>query len=177
MRAFIAIELPNHIKEALGNIQKELTEALPRVKWVEPQNLHLTMIFLGNIDEAQADDARAAIAQCALQTKKIETKSADLGFFPGERNPRVLFAQLENEAEFIRLYRALCAELKIIPEKRFKAHVTLCRFKEGRKAGLTEKLPILTGCETFIADRLTLFKSTLTSRGPVYEKIFSTQII
>jgi len=177
MRAFIAVELPDYIKDVLGSIQKTLAPVLPHAKWVEPQNLHLTMIFLGAIDEVKADYTRAAIKQCALQAKKIETKLSGLGFFPNGRNPRVLFAQLENEEDFIRLYRALCAELKIIPEKRFKAHVTLCRFREGGKISLTGKLPVFVNGETFTANRLALFKSTLTPRGPIYEKMSAAQTI
>jgi 2'-5' RNA ligase len=177
MRAFIAIELPDHIKAALGNVQGEVVPVLPPAKWAKPQNLHLTMIFLGDINATQAEDARAAIAQCAIQTKKIQTKLTGFGYFPSEKNPRVFFTQLEHEEEFIRLHQALCAKLKIMPEKRFRAHITLCRFKKGEKANLMNKLPVLVKNETFTANRLTLFESTLTPDGPIYEKIFSEEII
>jgi len=177
MRAFIAIELPDQIKAWLGKVQNELGPALPPAKWVEPQNLHLTMLFLGDIDETKVNGTRAAIKQCALRAKKIETRLAGLGCFPDERNPQVLFAQLENEEEFIRLYQALCTELKIIPEKRFKAHITLCRFKAGEKTGFADELTALPESAIFTTDRLTLFKSTLSANGPAYETIFSTKII
>ncbi len=82
MRAFIAIDLPLDIKDAISKIQDKLKSALPKVNWVKPINLHLTLKFLGEISSKQLDDINQIIEETASQTNNFKIGFNTLGVFP-----------------------------------------------------------------------------------------------
>src|SRR5512134_624706 len=94
LRLFIAIALPDDIKARLAALQRELREGLGRssISWTRPENLHLTLRFLGDISSDRIDDLTAALAAAAASQAPLNLTVAGLGCFPSSRRPRILWA-------------------------------------------------------------------------------------
>ncbi|MFH0762716.1 MAG: RNA 2',3'-cyclic phosphodiesterase [Candidatus Omnitrophota bacterium] len=180
MRAFIAIELPEDILDALAELQEKLKSSGADIKWVAPENIHLTLKFLGEIDDKQL----AAIARILEETGKNNTaffiRLASLGVFPKADFPRVIWAGPgqgdEESKKLAAILEQESAGIGIPREKRpFSSHITI-----GRVRSLHNKDKLIQGLNNlegyfpekklqFQVDRITLFKSTLTPKGPVYK--------
>ncbi|MDD5348166.1 MAG: RNA 2',3'-cyclic phosphodiesterase [Candidatus Omnitrophica bacterium] len=182
MRAFIAIALPPEIKRYLAKVQEKLAAGNADVKWVEPDNIHLTLKFLGEIDEPAREKIRSTISDIARSVAPFSVRLASCGAFPRIESARVIWmgvGQGERELQSIAgLIEERMSQLGIAREDRpFSSHITLGRTRSGKNLkGLAALLKDL--CERqpdkiyeFQADRITLFKSTLTPRGPRYEII------
>lgn len=178
MRTFIAIELDKEIKKALSKIQDELKTTQADVKWVAPENIHLTLKFLGEIEENKIPKISQILKDISNQTKPFTIALSELGAFPGLKYPRVVWIGIaEGKAELLKLaelIEARLVQLKFPKEKRgFSAHFTLGRFRTGKnKDVLSQKLNTIKvpGLRQEIKS-IALFKSTLSPKGPLYDKI------
>jgi len=182
MRAFIAIELPEKIKDALARAQEELKKTGADVKWVQPQNIHLTLKFLGERDDKKIAQAQAALQEAADNNKTFKASISETGAFPDLNHPRVIWAGVGKGDQEIKQIAAQLEE-KIarigIPkeERPFSSHITIGRVKSGlNKEKLAEGLKrageILTKEKLeFEVRQVTLYKSTLTPKGHVYEAV------
>ena len=183
IRAFIAIELSEEVRAAIGEAQARLKRVPLSVKvtWVKPANLHLTLQFLGHVDEGKLDPIKAALAAVAGAHPAQEVTVAGAGAFPDLERARVLWVgcddadgRLKTLAEAVQ--RAMLP-LGFEPERRgFSAHLTLGRVKFPRPdAALTKALDSLK--DTFFGkmrvDALHLFESQLHPEGSVYSKLSS----
>src|SRR3989338_5878109 len=99
MRTFIAIELSEEIRNTLAQIQSHLKYAGADVKWVEKDNIHLTLKFLGEISEEKAKQVTATLDDIAKETKPFEISLKDLGAFPAIDHPRVIWVGLDKGAK------------------------------------------------------------------------------
>ncbi len=172
-RCFIAIELPEDIKKELTLLQKECAHENVFVgKYVEPENLHLTLAFLGNV-------ASQTLAQIRNELKKISFKPfelmlAEIGFFTPE-NPHVLWVALNGAPVFaLQQHIQTCVgKFVILDTKPFTNHVTLARIKHvHNRAKLADLVRNL--CKPhlkFLVKEFTLNESQLTCNGPVYSTI------
>ena len=183
MRTFIAIELPQEIKSALSNIQAELKQAHADVKWVKPENIHLTLKFLGEIDETLVEKICAILEGIARQNTPFNLSLSNLGAFPKLNYPRVIWIGVTNDQPVVKIAQEIekeAVEIGLPRESRpFSSHITLGRVRSALNRGaLIEKLIFLkknfppSNLE-FKVHSLTLFKSTLTPSGPIYEIIHS----
>lgn len=178
MRTFIAIELDKEIKKALSKIQDELRTARADVKWVAPENIHLTLKFLGEVEENKIQKISQILKDISSQTKPFTIALSELGAFPGLKYPRVSWIGIaEGKTELSKLAELIednLVQLKFPKEKRgFSAHFTLGRFRSGKnKDAFSQKLNTIKvpGLRQEIKS-VTLFKSILTPKGPIYEKI------
>ena len=179
LRAFIAMDLPENVRSSLGEAQEVLKSQSFRVKWVRPQNIHLTLKFLGNTDGADIDKIVAAMALATKDCAVVSLAVKGIGVFPDIRRPRVIWAGLSGQLEILQdIQRTLdghLADLGFPKETRgFKAHLTLGRVK-GKITGDRLKAAIvkLKGFEStsFDVDRIILFKSELRPSGAVYTKM------
>jgi len=176
MRAFIAVELPEGVRQALGQMQRELAVARADVKWVEQENLHVTMRFLGEITEEQRQAVERLLTRIAAHTPPIQVRLSELGAFPSVASPRIIWVGIEMGHEVLAAIASELAEglvsLEIPPEERpFTAHVTLGRVRSPKNQGqLTTQLRELNwkSPQPFCAEGLTLFQSTLSASGPIY---------
>lgn len=178
MRAFIAVELPANIKEALAKVQDTLKTTLPKAGWVNPQNLHLTLKFLGDISPRQLKEIRRIIAETGTETASFKIKLDQLGVFPGLRQPRVIWAGISRDSAVKQLAGSLERKLSGIgigKEKReFSSHITIARLKHQidpaeLERGLGEaKNDLLYANLEFNAEGITLFESVLGPSGPAY---------
>ena len=183
MRTFIAIELPEQIRTILSNIQDELRQTQADVKWVKPENIHLTLKFLGDIEQILVKKIHSQLDEIAQRYTCFSLYLSGLGVFPKPQYPRVIWIGVTHDQPVLEIAKDLEKEMIKIglpaESRPFSTHITLGRVRSGlnRKA-LVEKLEFLNKNLTlpqpeFRVLGLTLFKSTLTPQGPIYETLFS----
>ncbi len=179
IRAFIAIELPAKIIEGLKEIQDKLKNGNNKVVWVKPENIHLTIKFLGDIEVAKIDSIAVLLEDAAAKNRSFDVSVKGVGGFPTIDNPRVLWVGVEEDgANLIQIYNNLEQGLSILGFKKgdrpFKPHLTLGRIKFLKdKKGLKERLErfkdiTLGKCGV---NGICLFQSRLTPEGAVHIKL------
>ena len=169
MRLFVAIPLPAPVLKDLAR----LCSGLPGARWVRPENMHVTLRFIGEVDGACADDVHMALSQ--VRGRSFPLALTGLGSFESGRKIRMLWAGVEDQPVLVRLRDDV--EMALVrsglePERRkFKPHVTLARFnkKPGNKLG-----PYLDAYGAFSAGPFpvtayVLMRSHLRQGGAHYE--------
>ena len=176
MRAFFAIELPGTVKAPLVSIRDRLRRSGAKASWVHPDNMHLTLRFLGDVTQESADQIteilRASLQACAPITLAVR----GVGAFPNLKRPSVVWAGLEVLSGDLVTMQSLIEDVSRtigLPkeEKAFHPHVTLGRIKDSRQLGsLLEDIAAMKDFDggDFTAVHVSLFSSELTPSGPVY---------
>jgi 2'-5' RNA ligase len=175
MRLFIAVDLPNEIRKALGDVQRELKSLTNTARWVAPESIHITLKFIGEVPDKRIEDIEAAVT--GLTWKPFTVTVRGVGFFPGTRSPRVFWAGMEAPTMqgLTEQLDARMEQFGFEKEKRaFRPHLTLARAKNTRIDSA-----LVTAAEqfqehefgSFTVDRMFLIKSTLKASGAVYEKL------
>jgi len=183
MRAFFCLELKAELKEKLSNISSQLTRADAHVSWVKPENLHITIKFLGEISDGLIPNLKA-LAREAINSAKIEAPVTylfdHLGAFPNPNRPKVIWVGSKTESEPLQLLaQKLEQALSTIgfakERDHFVTHVTVGRLKE-EGSGVAKLIQVMQKIEPFEfsaqLDRLTLMKSDLTPGGSIYTPVF-----
>lgn len=170
MRLFIAIDLPKEIKDYLFEIEKKVKEA--KITWVSKKNLHLTLKFLG---EVQEKDLPRIKQQLHIQHPRLKVNLNKIGFFPSAKDPRVIWVSVEPEEEIIALQQKIDAQFlsHFSDEQKFQAHLTIGRIKSIRRKSDFEQSIKSIGLEKkyFEINSFSLMKSELTKLGPIYETL------
>lgn len=177
MRAFIAIEVSEELKDKMSKMQKQLS--LEGVKLVERENLHMTLQFLGEIDEKMREKVIQAMEK--VSCSKFELSCKGISAFPSRNYIRVIWVGAE-APEAKSIYDQLSCELAKLGFKKedFSPHITLARVKFLKdKQALAEFLEDNEEAEIgdCIVDRVILKKSTLTPKGPVYENSYEKKLL
>ena len=166
-RLFTALEIPSSIRTRLSLMRGPLSGA----KWVEAENMHITLRFAGDIDGRTADDFADQLA--AISARPFPISIVGAGAFGG-RDPRVLWAGVETSPQLEALYRAneraaRSAGLEADP-RNFKPHVTLARMRGARQATVARFLEEYGDLrmEPFTATRFVLLSARPGSGGPPY---------
>ncbi len=177
IRTFLALDLGEKIRTQLVNLQEALTPLMPEVKWVEPENLHLTLLFLGEISDRDLLPVCRATQKVAQTTGNLTFTVQGVGGFPNLRRPRVLWIGVERgREELITLHDALESPLLELgcyrrEERLFTPHVTLGRLKsdptEEALAAITGKYQAFRAGEASIKELLVM-SSELMASGPNY---------
>lgn len=182
LRAFIAIEIPPEIRQAISRQTAGLREAAGRsVRWVAVENIHLTLKFLGEVSVANLEVlAQTVQAECA-QTAPFSVSVEGLGCFPNPRRPRVLWIGLTAPPALTHLQRqieASAARLGYTPdEKPFAPHLTIGRVREQASPAELQTLRGLVENTTlphlgdFTVREIGFYKSNLKPEGPVYTRL------
>ena len=186
IRSFIAIELSEELTQALRNIEEDLKEKLPSIKWVKPENIHLTIKFLGYIKPEIVEKIKELLNDIASNIQVFKIKLSKAGAFPDINRPRVLWIGISdgfNESLdiFNRLEEKL-SELEIEKEGRpLHPHFTLARIKflkEKDKFKKEVESKVVPDVEMDVR-KITLFQSQLSPKGPTYtilhEAYFQTE--
>jgi 2'-5' RNA ligase len=174
LRLFVAIDLPEDVRELVDRGVAPLRERYPRARWVPVRNQHVTLKFLGATWPRLLDRVLGAVGAVAARHRPFETRVAGLGAFPSPRRARVLWAGLEDPAgRLAAIATGLDAELaaEFPPERRpFAAHLTVARFDPPVR--LEDDLPEI-GLESrpFEVAWLVVYRSHLQRPAPVYEAI------
>ena len=181
MRAFIAIELPQDIRKGLREIQEELKKTDADVKWVKPENVHLTLKFLGNVADEKIKKIKSLLEEISSGYSKFEASVFKIGAFPKLEYPRVIWVGIDKGCNLLEEIAVRiedeCEHIGFAKEKRaFSAHLTLGRVRTGKnKIALKEKLlSAAVPQQSFIVDKIILFQSTLTPKGPIYTPLHSS---
>lgn len=180
MRTFIAIELPPEIKESLARIQNQLKTSGADAKWVEPQNIHLTLKFLGEINEQKLAQIVSIIEDISKNKNAFSIRLSSLGAFPKINSPRVIWIGIDkgdNETkDMVESLEEKIARIGIPKEDRpFSSHITIGRLRSSlnRQRLVKVLLDLQPNFEKegkeFLVTKITLFKSTLIPYGPIYE--------
>jgi len=177
MRAFIAIELPQALREALAREQARFRAVCPDARWTRPEGIHLTLKFLGQISAEQEARLKKALGQLE-RFQEFTVRAGGFGFFPDAKRPRVFWAGLEAPPELARLAAAVerAAEPLGFPaeDRPFHPHLTLARFKVPRPQPRLQELlarqsdPILGAFEV---SEFFLWESRLSPQGSEYRKV------
>ena len=168
MRLFVAIPLPDEIRTRLQMLQSGLSAA----RWVKPENLHLTLRFIGEVDGGLASDIDATLL--ALRGEAFELRLDGLGTFGEGWKLRVLWAGVAADERLALLQAKIERTLQatgLDPEgRKFKPHVTLARFNGGAPPRIENYLGSHIGfqSQSFAVDRFVLYSSFLSHGGPIY---------
>jgi RNA 2',3'-cyclic 3'-phosphodiesterase len=199
IRAFIAVELPDALRQQIGRVQQQLRDQLGReasgtirIAWVKPASMHLTLKFIGDFDEARVEALRDAMARATREAAPLRIPLARLGVFPTPREPRSLWigaptdwttgAEAGQLAALVRAIEDCCAAAGVAREARpFTPHLTLGRVKAGERqagralttAGALERPLTL---DALPVNAFTLMKSRLDSDGAVHTPLWEIRL-
>lgn len=171
----MAIELPEEVMRRISGARAELDRGFRDITWVRPEGIHLTIKFLGEVDEARVSVLTDALNAAGRGVMPFTVKVGRIGAFPDMSRPRVLWAAVDGKGGLIELQRNIeeaLFRLGFEKETRpFSPHLTLCRiksFKEGRRlAALAGELKGAPDAE-FQVSSYALIKSVLSPKGAVY---------
>jgi len=179
MRMFVAVDIPEGLKEKIIEIEKEI-QSLADVKATESENLHYTLKFLGDVEEKESENVVKKIEVISKQFKKFKVHTKGVGFFGSPDFIKVVWTGCEEGKEtLINISKKLEEELKYIKEDEydFHPHLTIARPRnvENKKKFL-EKLEEMKNLDfgEFIVDKIILKQSKLSAKGPEYSdfKVF-----
>lgn len=191
LRLFIALNLPATVRERLGAVQQNLQGTTgTRIKWVETENMHLTLEFLGEVPDTRVDLLKKILQQAAAGCPEINLSLKEIGAFPHWRNPRAIWAGLGGDTLLLgqlqgRLHQALLKQDFHLESKPYQPHLTLGRVKQRPPKALAAKANLdlektaaqqtgLLKSTTLTLNRVELMHSLLTRNGPVYTVLFRT---
>jgi RNA 2',3'-cyclic 3'-phosphodiesterase len=133
-RTFIAVELPDSVRAFLTREITRLSRAMPGVRWVDPASLHLTLAFLGELDDDTLAAAMSATLEAATSGAPFMLRTGALGTFGPQHAPRIIWLGVEGEmARLLALQDTLAQRLEDASfpreQRPFSPHLTLCRLK------------------------------------------------
>jgi len=176
IRSFLAIALPETIHKRIDEVQRDLKSSHADVRWVNPEKIHLTLKFFGNIEEAAIEPIAKVVEGPARAVSPFSLRVKGIGTFPHWKNPRVIWMGLIDEGGVvIPLQKQVETGLQRIgfePEGRaFQPHLTLGRVNSPR--GKEALIRAMEGYREeefgeFEVSKIVLFKSDLKPTGPIY---------
>ncbi|MBI5102337.1 MAG: RNA 2',3'-cyclic phosphodiesterase [Nitrospirae bacterium] len=178
LRCFIAVEIPAELKAAIGGLIEALKSSGADVKWARPENIHITLKFLGNTPDTKLEGINNALARKLSHYRPFYIKITHTGYFPSGRHPRVIWIGLEESETLVRIYEAVeegMSELGFKPEDRkFSPHLTIGRVRSQVK--MKELLNKMNEMRSYLSGGLeisgvVLMKSELKPMGPEYERL------
>ena len=188
IRSFIAIELPVELKRAISRLQEQLKAgSRAPVRWVSPENIHLTLKFLGDIDAVVIDDIKDALQEAVWGISAIRLGAEGLGVFPNNTRVQVIWVGLSGEIDRLqKLQQSIDKELAKLgfpAEKRgFSPHLTIARLRDRANANerqdmgrLVENTRFQSSLD-FSVTSIHLMKSQLTREGAIYSRLGSVNL-
>jgi RNA 2',3'-cyclic 3'-phosphodiesterase len=182
-RAFVALWLPLEVVQLLSALEEKLRskDQQDAVRWVRPDQIHLTLLFLGHLPNEQLAGLESALKQTAAECEPFQLRMEGAGCFPGPKKPRVLWAGCGGDLDLLRALQQQvensCAPYIRKPEKRpFKPHLTFGRVRNERKPFPTDILKELEKFSAFQSDfwqvkSFQLMESQLSSKGATYTRL------
>jgi 2'-5' RNA ligase len=169
IRLFVGLALPEDIVDRLG----DLAEGLSGARWIAPENLHMTLRFIGSVDNREASDIDEALSRVSVPAFSLHLKG--LGFFGKASKPHNLWIGAEPEPTLTRLQAKVERALQMsgceAEGRKFKPHITLARFKNGVPKRFQEYLSrhALADLPPFTVSEFLLYSSFLTPAGSLYQ--------
>ncbi len=188
LRAFIAVEIPPEIHQAIETQTAPIRAALDDslVRWVPAGNIHLTLKFLGDVSPNNLDLLEQMLGAEVRQHQAFEIEFEGLGAFPNPKRPRVIWIGIQAPAGLEALQHGIEAATATIgypgEERPFSPHLTVGRVKQNiGSTGLQKIRAVLEGAQigalgTARVSAVHLFKSDLKPTGAVYTRLFSAPL-
>lgn len=175
MRAFLAFPIPQNCRAVLSKAVEEMKRKIDGIKWADSDNLHITLLFLGEIDETQLEEIQMHCRSLASVHAPFEASFHGFGQFPRKGAARVIYSPLiSGEKNCRTLYAGLyprIAEIISLDKRNYSPHITLGRVKRGKRIDSADlKNSAVQPHDSFRIDRFILYESVLHSRGPVYNE-------
>jgi len=179
IRTFVAVSIPDAIRARALAAIGQLAAIAPDVKWVEPQSLHWTLNFLGNVEQRETGEICAAVAEAAQEHEPFDLEIRGAGAFPAPDRPKTLWLGVGKGRDAIIALQA-SIERALEPmgfrgeARRYTPHLTIGR--PGRGDPPTALATELAAMADFaggamLVDEVTIYSSELTRQGPVYEPL------
>ena len=182
MRLFVALDIPEIVRDSLATLSRQLREICPAARWVRIEGAHLTLKFIGETPPDRVEPIRSALRDMPA-TGPIELHFAGLGFLPDSRRPRVFWAGIEAGAALPAL--AASIETRIEPlgipreARDFHPHITLARFDSPKGLDPLRAAVEKLGVPEFgraLAGEFHLYQSVLKPGGAEYTRLASYRI-
>ena len=147
IRLFVAIQIPEAVRNEMSAIQRELKPfALGDVRWTNPEQLHLTLKFLGNVPAASVEPVKQSLNTACSGIRPFSLRAKGVGFFPNERQPRVIWVGFEGGENVLtglqaRVERTLAPLAEKPGAEKFLPHTTLGRFQKYRRYKTEQLVP------------------------------------
>ncbi len=179
MRLFIAIEIPAEVRAALAALIREFRAVAPQAKWVRPENMHITLKFLGETESAKLSAIREAF-HSVRSSQAVALRFLGLGFFPNEKRAKVFWAGMESSANLLEIAADIDQSMHKLgfplENRPFTPHLTLARFEpSGIPANLFAAAEARSSREfgSFSAREFHLIESKLKPAGAEYTTLHS----
>jgi RNA 2',3'-cyclic 3'-phosphodiesterase len=177
LRTFIGLDLGKTVRDRLVSLQESFARAAPDVKWVEEENLHVTLLFLGEVDQREVLDVCRAVGDACAEQPAFTMSVEGVGCFGNPRRPRTIWVGVkEGEKELKSLHATLEAVLLDLgcyrrEERQYTPHITLGRVKQDGSgddlAPLLQKKADWSAGSVDVREVLVM-SSELTPQGPNY---------
>ena len=182
IRTFIAIEIPETLRQKIAAVQDELKKEKGRVSWTKPGKIHLTLKFLGDVEENRIWDVSEAVKKGVGPIKSFNFEVKNLGAFPNIRRPRVLWVGIENPTnQLTKLAQNIEDELNKIgyPKEKlkFSPHLTIGRVKSALNERFIYRIKNMNfeGVEVEVKEILVM-KSDLKPTGAIYIPLYKIEL-
>lgn len=177
MRCFIAVDIPQELKNSIVYWQDKTKQTIPRVKWVESGNLHITMKFLGGVREEKLETIKSKLRELATNCQVFPLHLNGLSGFPERGRLRVLHIDFKRGGEELKKIankiEEVMTNLGFEKETRvFTPHLTLARVKDT-PCYLKDFPSITSDSPPFFVEELVLYQSLLKPDGPLYTRLAS----
>lgn len=184
IRAFIAIELNTEVKNVIAEIEKNLKLSGADVKWVKPDIAHITLKFLGEINQTQIITIKEIMSEITADCPCFKLGVCDLGVFPAIKSARIIWIGIkEGEEEILKLATILEEKLSVagFPKENrpFSAHITIGRVKSPiNRSDLASRIQQMQNIPKILSSvtNIILFKSILTPSGSIYEPLYTANL-
>lgn len=184
VRAFIAIDISDSIREKIIRLQRRLSEAGIRISWVKPDNIHLTLAFLGNIPAQNSVVVSDLMDVVSVLHRVFTCEIKGLGYFGREKAPRIVWAGFTGDLTALAsvqadLFKRLVSEGISLDSKPFVPHLTIARIKpQHRVSNLVSLMKPYKedSFGRFDVHNLVLYRSELSPEGPFYSEMHRSSL-
>lgn len=184
MRTFLALEISPAIRKSIGSVLQTLAQQVPdrAVRWVRPENVHLTLAFLGDLPVERIPRIQEAVDPAAAETPPLRLSVGGLGAFPRPQAPRVIWMGVQEASGRLEALQGRLEDgLRRLgwepPEEPFRPHLTLGRVRRAARLSDVERLAAALQTApsaelgSMVAPEVIVFRSDLTPQGAVYTRL------
>ena len=188
IRAFIAVALPDALKLQLADLEKQLKRRCPdAVKWVEPESMHLTLVFLGYTTEDKIEEIKFGIEEAVSDVKSFRLSVKNVGAFPNLNRVQVIWVGIQGTLDVLAgIQQRVAQNMEQLgfpmEERAFSPHLTLGRIRNYTSPEDRRKIGVVLSETTFEStvnvevNEINLMQSKLTPSGAIYTKLSSTPL-
>ena len=180
MRLFLAIDPGDGCRRHVAGIVQTVRASTSGIRWVRDEKLHITLSFLGEVDESRVDEISAAARDVAVRHSPFSVSVEGSGVFPDWRKLRVVWLGLRDSGALVQLGKdisAMCVGLGFPRDRPFRAHLTIGRLtgplSAEQKVSLRQALKVPAAAYPFDVTRVVLMRSTLSGGGSTYSELGS----